>query len=301
MKIKITIFVCMLLAMSASLHSQNIINPGFETWSPYSLGEYPDGWTTSDSLSRALAGVPTATKTTIAAEGSFAIDLQSAFVGFLTGPGVATNGIITFSAPTFTFSGGTPDTARSEALTGKYKYLPASGTDAAVVSVFLLKWNGTSRDTIASGRLEITDSSATYATFTVNLLYRDFVNQPDSNIIILQSGRDINNTTAGSKFTVDDLEFTGYIGIQENFNPVKSVTLYPSPASDVLYIKTELKQNLKLQYNIYDISGRFAAAGVIEPGQTGVEVGQLSPGKYHLQIAGDKGERYYSGSFLINR
>src|SRR4051812_27460281 len=107
-----------LLITVAATNAQTIPNAGFESWYSYSLGEYPTGWMTSDSVAKALAGVNNVYKDINSYEGSFAMHLMSIDAGLVKGPGVATNGTISQVGLSFVFSGGSPDTTRPRYLVG---------------------------------------------------------------------------------------------------------------------------------------------------------------------------------------
>ena len=90
-----------------SASAQNIPNASFENWHPYSLGEYPDSWTTSDSVAVALGGGTSVFKFTDPYDGTLSLHMKSVTTTFgISGPGVATNGLVSLSGATFIFSGG---------------------------------------------------------------------------------------------------------------------------------------------------------------------------------------------------
>ena len=178
----------------------------------------------------------------------------------VTGPGIATNGQVNLVGNNFAFSGGSPDTARSRFFTGRYKYNPLNPSDAAIVKVYLFNNNGvTPRDTIAAGLWEHTGAVSTYDQFVIPMIYRDFVTPPDTCLIILQSSRGLNDPTLGigSEFVVDSLGFSGFVGVNELKNAISSVNVFPTPAKNEINIDIELKSNLILGYEIFDINGKL--------------------------------------------
>ena len=74
---------------SFSASAQNIPNQSFETWHPYSLGEYPHLWSTSDSVAVALGGGTSVFKGTDPYEGALSLHMKSVTTNF---------GIIQFSS-----------------------------------------------------------------------------------------------------------------------------------------------------------------------------------------------------------
>lgn len=305
MKKLITSLFVFLVVFSAS--SQDIPNASFENWHPYSAGEYPDFWTTSDSISVFNSGGTSVSKTTDSYDGTYAIKLKSVSVvifGFPTkGPGFATNGNIALVGTNIVFSGGSPDTSRSRFFTARYKYFPANPLDAAYIKVHLMKWNSTtsSRDTIATGVHEITGDHTTYDQLILPLVYKDFIEQPDSCLITLQSSRNVNDAYEGTELIVDSLGFSGFVGIEELKKSIRSVNVFPVPADNELNIDVVLNNPLSLTYEIYDNRGRLIASDKLNSTNEKVDVSTLANGKYILKLGDAKKNHLYSASFSITR
>ena len=290
--------------------AQNIPNAGFENWTPYSTGEYPSWWSTSDSVAVANLGGTSVFKSTDAYEGSLCIHLKSVQITFfglpITGPGIATSGIVSLSGLAFKFSGGSPDTGRSRFFTAYYKYAPTNSLDAAIIKVYLFKRNilpPFGRDTIAFASQEITGTHSSYEQVVLAMNYLDFSTQPDSSLIILQSSRGINDPTLGiaSEFVVDSLGFSGFVGVNELKNAISAVNIYPTPANDKLTIDVELKNNISLGYEIYNIYGQLIKYASMKTTTEIVDVSNLSSGKYILKIGDSKMNSLYSTNFSITR
>lgn len=304
MKSLIPLLAFLLAVFSAS--AQTIPNASFENWHPYSLGEYPDSWTSSDSVAVALGGGASVFKGTDPYDGTLSIHMKSVNTSFgIKGPGVATNGIVSLSGSTFIFSGGSPDTARSRFFTGWFKYTPAIGTDAAVVKTYLLKYNSTAsrRDTIAEGVLEIGGTTSTYSQFIIPLTFLDFNTQPDTCLIILQSSRGLNdpNMLEGSEFVVDSIGFSGFVGINELGNELRSVNVFPKPASDVLNVTVDKVKDVNISYSILDMNGRILRSSSMQTESAKIDVSDLSAGKYFIKLTGDKKKDLFTSPFTIVR
>ncbi|MFN8165762.1 MAG: T9SS type A sorting domain-containing protein [Bacteroidia bacterium] len=284
MKIALRLTFIMLIASFAT-KAQTILNSSFEAWTPYTItagsGEDPNAWSTSDQTILGYSGSHSAVKTTDAFSGGYAIQMTSWLaLGTVKGPGIATNGTISNLTPV----GGTADTTRSRYLTGEYKYAPAASTDSAVVSVYL--FHGTSRDTIAAGVLALSTAS-TYTQFIVPLVYRDLLTQPDTFLILLQSSKGTVGTTTivpGSSFTVDSLNFSGTVGIDEAKDQLVYLNLYPNPASQFITIDAKLKSSSKLKALIYDASGRLAMESSLSDDRQTIDVSALANGNYVLHL-----------------
>ena len=289
--------------------AQNIPNASFENWHAYSLGEYPDSWSTSDSVSVANGGGTSVFKSAVDPyHGTYSIHLKSvqiSFFGFpVKGPGIATNGQVNLVGSNFQFSGGSPDTGRSRFFTGRYKYTPQNAADAAIVKVFLLKNNGTlPRDTIAAGLWENSGTVSTYDQFVIPMIFRDFLTQPDTCLIILQSSRGINDPAlgVGSEFVVDSLGFSGFVDVDELKNAISSVNIFPTPAQNEINIDVELKSNISLSYEIFDINGRSVHTSLMNSTKEKIDVSNLSSGRYILKLGDAKKNLLYSTHFSIAR
>ncbi len=287
--------------------AQDIPNAGFENWHPYTNGVYPDFWTTSDSIAVNNGGGKSVFDSTDAFEGSKCMHLKSVAIVIIvfnvSGPGIATNGQISFNGSTFQFFGGSPDTSRSRFFTARYKYFPTNGTDAAVVKVYLLKNNGGTRDTIADGITEISGTHSSYDQLVLAMNYRDFINQPDTSLIIIQSSRGINDPTlgVGSELVIDSLGFSGFVGVDELKSAISAANVYPSPANDHLNIDVTLRNNVSLSFGIYDMNGRMIKSAMMRSTNERIDVSDLSAGKYILKIGDAKLNQLYSTNFSIAR
>lgn len=283
--------------------SAQIPNAGFENWHAYATGEYPDFWTTSDSVAVALGAGNNAYKGTDSYEGTYCLHLKSVNAGFVSGPGIATNGIVNLVGANFVFSGGSPDTARSRYLSGQYMYSPKGPNDAGLISVFLLRNNAGNRDTIAAGITYFTDTVNNYAPFNVEIQYRDFINQPDTCLIIIQSSRGLNDPglAVNTELIIDSLNFSGFVGINELNNIISSVNVYPSPASDMFYLDITTKNNAALEYQLFDTRGRLVLSSPVISGHDLIQVGNLSEGQYILRVSDKNKNNLYSKNISISR
>ena len=304
-----TLFTVLLFIFILSVASaQNVPNASFENWHGYTFGEYPDSWTTSDSVSFANGGGTSVFKSTDAFDGTYCLHLKSTQITIIifqvTGPGIATNGQVNLVGNNFAFSGGSPDTARSRFFTGRYKYNPLNPSDAAIVKVYLFNNNGvTPRDTIAAGLWEHTGAVSTYDQFVIPMIYRDFITPPVTCLIILQSSRGLNDPTLGigSEFVVDSLGFSGFVGVNELKNAISSVNVFPTPAKNEINIDIELKSNLILGYEIFDINGKLVQLSLMHSTKEKIDISSLSSGSYILKIGDARKNILYSTQFSIQK
>jgi hypothetical protein len=285
--------------------SAQIPNASFENWTPFSstcaTGEYPTGWQTTDSLSQCLAAGNSAIRNggPEKCDMLYSIKLTSVNVPFppVKGPGVATNGTLT---PQATVAGGSPDTARSAQFSGCYKYTPVAN-DTGYITAVLFRWNGTSRDTIASTKLMLLDTNATMVSFSSNFVYKDWANQPDTILITLQSSPALNNAQPGSTLFVDSLGLSGYVGFDERASVIIDINIYPQPAQNELNIQVELYRNIALTYEIADITGRKILSGKMESMNQKVDISSLNRGNYFVALRNEQGTILHTSKLLVSK
>jgi hypothetical protein len=300
---KITTFTFLLMTVALMSNAQNIPNPSFENWQSYSLGELPTSWNTSDSLTFANGAGHSAVKEgTDHCHLTFAIKLISCGIGFIAAPGVATNGIISGTVSSYTISGGSPDTARSRSFNGCLKYNPSAGTDKAVISAFLFRWNSVAgtRDTVAFS-IDSVSSTPAMTTFNNEFIYRDYVNQPDTVLILLQSSPGLFNASIGSALIVDNLTLSGWVGINEANSPVKSMQIFPMPANQELNVNVELNKAIMMNYEIMDNNGKLIASGKMNGLSQKIDISSMAIGNYFIALLDEEGRKLSADKFTIVR
>ena len=235
-------------------------NGGFENWSPEYSYENPDGWQTLNFLSLTTPPNPLSSFKAIGIDkhsGNYALKLKTVFINnnpYPTQIHDSTSGTFTgkINISPLIYKYGFPYTGRPEKLEFWAKYMPV-GNDTAGAIVGLFKWNGTAHDSIAGGIMKIT-STPTYSFFQLNLTYV-LPGIPDSALIVLLPSA-TDHKRIGSTLFVDDVVFTGWVGIdQYNQNPDK-VKIFPSPAKDNVTILAQIEDadNVK----VIDVSGKCA-------------------------------------------
>ena len=133
--------------------------------------------------------------------------------------------------------------------------------------------------------------------------FRDYITQPDTCLIILQSSRGLNDPTlgVGSEFIIDSVGFSGFVGLNELPNNINSVNIFPSPANKDLTIDVDLKNDISLGYEIYDINGRLLITSKMNSRKEMIDVSNLSSGRYILKLTDGKKSQLYSAQFSIAR
>lgn len=211
----------------------------------------------------------------------------------------------TGTGPTTDFNPGT--------TTGKYLYLEASGVPVCANKEAIL----------LSPCIDLTNTTSPLLTFAYNMngatmgsLFVDvFANGVwNSNVITplvgdkganwLTSSVSLNafvggiinirfRGVTGSDFTsdlaIDDISVTGTVGINEN--TLATVTIYPNPANDQLFVNGLVQGELTTLV-ISDLAGKvLAAPTTTTANSTSIALNQLANGIYFLQISSTKGNK----------
>lgn len=264
-------------------------NGGFEDWEMEFGNESPVGWQTLNFLCAFPFNPPSATKASGIDKhsGNYALKIKT--IHIITNPapeilydtiGGAFVGSINLS-PLY-LKRGYPYTGRPKTLNLWFKYFPV-GEDRGSVGAVLTKWNGTKSDTIA-----ISDTSVYYNPI-YSLIHLDFTylsdQFPDTAVVILASSRRSNESRINSTLFVDDVEFSGWVGVND-YDIKNKVTVYPNPAKDELHIK--LNSNQKLRINIMDTAGKSVESIALNNNEITVDVKKYPSGIYFYEIIDEK-------------
>lgn len=267
----------------AGVNAQNAIpNPGFESWT--SQGSYDDcaGWGTIDqAVSSACFCKGTAVKTNVAGEvhsGVLAMKLKTISVFGQTAPGIAATGTINQS--TAAVDGGVAFNLRPDSIVGWYRYSP-SGADTGSVDITLSKWNGASRDVVGHARFFKTTSVASYARFTLPLIY-SLPGAPDTMVVILMSSSG-GSPVVNSTMFVDDLDliYNTTTGIANNISS-SSASVYPNPNNGTFNIRMSDYENANVE--IYNAVGQKVVEQTLQNNLTQLDLTNFSHGFYFVRV-----------------
>ena len=100
-------------------------------------------------------------------------------------------------------------------------------------------------------------------------------------VIIATETDGTNNLTQG--FHQTNWNFLGV----EDFAPNYEAIIFPNPTQDVLNIKTSSFENVT--YTLYDAQGKLVMQDMLSAEQTPIQVSQLAPGAYSLELIFEEG------------
>lgn len=298
---KLLLSTSVLLTLAAGdVFAQNI-KGGFETWSSL-IGEpeSPTGWVTPNIFAApASGGSPqSAYKVTDKTEGNYALRLVT--VALKTNPlkgkiadtvGFVISGSISTS---LVFKDRTPFSGRPAQLDFSTKYTP-NGVDTALALVQLSRWNGTSRETIAAGAIKW-GVTANYTLKSVPLIYFSTTAIPDSASVILSASSPI-LPKIGSELYLDDVKFSGSVGVKEKEYLAAKVSVYPNPAVEFLTIKADIATAEKV--SIYSQIGKQIGVYTLTNNTLKLNTSTLAAGNYYYSILEKSGNVIVGGVFSV--
>ncbi len=278
-------------------------NPGFENWHTEFSYQIPDNWATLNFLSIFPPNALSAFKVSGLDKhsGNYALKLKTIFVKNNPAPGVNAiddtsgyifTGKINISPPSYEY--GFPYSSRPEKLEFWYKYNPV-GNDTGGVYVLLLKNNGIVSDTVAYGEMPIT-AVPVYTLFQFNIPY--FLTAvPDTAVILFISSKRTSTARVGSALYLDDVSFSGWVGINEQDLNSDKVKTFPNPARDIVNIFAEIENadNVK----IIDSSDRLAGIYKILNNHADINTGLFADGIYFYEIRDKKERPLAKGKFNV--
>jgi hypothetical protein len=162
---------------------------------------------------------------------------------------------------------GTPWVQRLNAVEFYYKYSSVNNDNGAMMA-YLTKWNGVTRDTLATAGYPITASTSSFTLASSPFNYdTNFPNNtmPDSlHVYFLSSARPWLNSIlvpnapkVGSALWVDEAVA---IGLNEKIDLFSMVKVFPNPSSDLVLFRS-LNDHAK-KVEIIDINGKLIATGL---------------------------------------
>lgn len=256
------------------LASAQIPNGGFENWVDQGGYLEPVGWLTYNDVP--TVGGASVEQGTPGNPGNFHVVIttrQSVGGGFPI-QGWTSAGMSGTNA-------GFPYSARPAMLTGQWQY-GVQPNDTAQIIVALT--NGGSGAPIALGTLEVTGSLANWQTFQVALTYFS-TETPDTAYIQLASSINFSNPVVGSFIKVDDLAFSGSVGLDEEGSPTQ-VPLFPNPGTTHLTLDLSPTPHT---ITLFDATGRMVLQQRTTDARPVIDTEALPAGLYRIAVRDEHG------------
>jgi len=307
---KILLSTAALAAFTLASNAQAFIpNSGFESWGT-TAGEdqQPTGWISYNIFTFSLfeTSGPNPTSVTQAGTpdnyaGNYSAKITT--VSLVSNPDAATipntagvlfTGAVAFTSP-YMFPGYASQ-QRPASMTYYAKYTPVAG-DSAFCLVSVTHWNGSSRDTIAWGYDGMTAAISAYQQRNVAMIYNpSFATTIPDTISILFSASSPLTPQAGSALWVDEVAFTGYVGMEDH-SQNNGVFVYPNPSSSVT--EFDVTTDNAFQVIVYDMMGREVVRENFNGRVARVNSAELADGSYTYTIIGTENEVQSRGQFGV--
>jgi hypothetical protein len=287
MKTLATILIVLFVA-SIKTNAQ-IPNGGFEIWesyedngegctAPFNVYEKPNLWvgslpnscqTHSFSLSKNNETYPAGT-------GQYSLRIQPDLANGVSGVAIsndiaegAMNGWI--PKPSFAIN------KRPASLYLYYKCFPFGG-DTIIGLIYFYK-NGV---VIGNPSFGTNETISNWKAVEVPMTYYN-LEVPDSATILFTTGAYLRHSE--SVMYVDNLSFDGFItSIPEQAIKNTEFSFYPNPASDIITLTIENRNNADLTMNMYNETGMLVKSQMLKQNQRQINVGDLSNGEYMVEI-----------------
>lgn len=307
---KILLSTVAVAALTLAANAQAFIpNSGFESWGT-TAGEdiQPTGWISYNVFTFSLFETTGANPTSITQAGTpdnyagnysakiTTVTLQSnpSPADIPNTAGVLYTGSVAFTAP-YLFPGYSSQ-QRPASMSYYAKYTPV-GTDSAFCLVSITRWNGTSRDTIAWGYDLMPAAIAAYQQRNVVMNYNaPFANTIPDTISIMFSASALIAPQVGSALWVDEVAFSGYVGVSERDNN-NGVSVYPNPSSTITQFDVTAEN--ASQVIVYDMTGREVIRENFNGKVARVNSAELANGSYTYSIISTENEVLSRGQFGV--
>lgn len=285
----------------------------FENWAdaapPFATVDDPSGWASLNALTAVGTDTSVFKVTVGPAAGAASAKIKTVKVvgaaipnpyapGDLDTAGLLVIGKINISPPGIKY--GYNYNWRSQVLSFQCKYTPIAG-DSAFVLATLTKWNGTSRDTIASGKYATGTSTTAYELKSINLTYDPAFASvvPDSQQIFISSSvYNHDGAKIGSTFYVDDIAWSGYNSTDEINGTVNKVFVYPNPATNNISITSSVDAAI---IRITDITGRLIGNYSMTDNEANIQTTTFASGIYIYSVLDQKKNVMNRGRFEITK
>jgi hypothetical protein len=241
-----------------------------------------------------FAGLASAKITTVKVTGAAIPNPYAS--GNIDTAGILVIGTINFSPPGLKY--GYSYASRPAVLSFESKYTPMTG-DSAFVLAYLTKWNGTSRDTVATGKYSTGTATTTYSLNNITMTYKPAFASviPDSERILISSSVYAHvGAKIGSAFYVDDFAWSGYNSVNNINGVVNTVSVYPNPASTTINFNCSVTVNV---IEITDITGRLVGSYLMNDKKVTIQTSAFAPGIYMYNMVNDKKEIINRGKFEV--
>lgn len=302
--------------LSASAVFAQIPNNGFETWGQnFGAPQEPSSYISANVFASPFISPSNPTSVTQAGggdqyNGNYAAKITTVKVTSNPSGGAIpdTVGVLLLGqvalAPSPALKSGTGWTSRLYSVDFMYKYAPVNGDNGAVAS-YLTKWNGTSRDTLASAYYPFTTTVSSYtpgsAPFNYDNAFPANATPDTLHLYFLSSARPWLPTLpsyaqVGSALWVDDATVVGIKGSTKLFG--SSVKSYPNPATNYFTVSAD---ESAVSVEVYDVTGNLISTGNFADKKAKIETSAFAPGIYLYSVKDENKKVIATGKVNVTK
>lgn len=213
--------------------------------------------------------------------------------------GILSVGSIAFGfPPTVTY--GKPYVWRPSMLSFACKYTPMPG-DSAFVVALLTRWNGSSRDTIAQGWYSTGATSTAFAVNNISMMYDPSFSafMPDTQQVFISSSVFLHDgAKRGSTFYIDDIAWSGYVGVYEANGVSNNVSIYPNPSATEVNLVCNVEAR---SVEVMDITGRMIGVYDMQYNKVSIQTTEYVPGIYMFNMYNKEKQVIHRGKFEVTK
>lgn len=193
------------------------------------------------------------------------------------------------------------DTVRHSMFSVWVKYSPVGGPDSAEIKIKLYKWNVNQGhpDDVAEAKFYVSSNDASYHCVQKAFTYFSpftLSGNPDTACVYISATQGL---TEGNIIKVDNIVYGNCLTGIEEANQSSHLSIYPNPASDVIYFSAFPKEADRIK--VFETTGRMVLAEAASSTDMSVDVKKLSSGIYFYGVYDDNNKIISSGKFSIVR
>ncbi|OFX26595.1 MAG: hypothetical protein A2041_02550 [Bacteroidetes bacterium GWA2_31_9b] len=299
----IHVFIILSIVLPQHMVSQNLPNYDLENWESDGSFDNPISWSTSNYSAWSIINFNTVIQeNTDAYSGSSCAKLVTVS-RYADGDYAKIAGLITLghfdvniATRKAVVTGGVPCSVKPGLLSGYYKY-STPGIDSCIMSIYFTKFNSqlNRTDTIGSG-IFTSGTTTEWTHFEAPVSYSSTENPDTMNIIILSS--DTSLFVEGSTLYIDKLAIDIATTINQESIKDKKFSIYPNPATDLLFLDIFQTNNSSYCYSIINSSGVRMKQSTSNSDNEIIDLSAFASGIYFFEIHIDNYR--YIESFVIN-
>ncbi len=282
----------------------------FENWAnlPFSTNQDPVGWASLNALNLVGTSLSVYKETVAPNQGLISAEIRTVDVvgaaipnpyttGDIDTAGILVMGTINISPPGLAY--GKPMSGRPSTLSFSSKYTPMAG-DSAFVLAYLTHYNGSSRDTIASGKYATGATTTAYAANSLTMSYgASFGSVWADTMLVFASSSVYSHPGAkiGSTFYIDAMSWSGFTGINDIVAP-SNISIFPNPATNNISFTSSVNADF---VEVSDVTGRKVGTYSMIGNSLTIETSSFSSGMYIYNVLNDKKEVINRGKFEVTK